>query len=175
MNWKITWTGGWLQSNVAMRIEGSICSKQWKLWVAVVYGRLYGVWGFRLKEFVWESSVEVRFFWEGATCSSDDDVGSVVCCLHTLIQWFLLDQLRQETCNTKENNLNRNPQKTEERQKATWKYIKWKQRTLLPPTKASPAPFVSTISSGSIFSTGNVSILSPEQTREGNVTSAVYF
>ncbi len=47
-----------------------------------------------------ESSVEVGFFWKGATCSSDDDVGGVVCCLHTLIQWFLLDQLRQITCRT---------------------------------------------------------------------------
>lgn len=44
-----------------------------------------------------KSSVEVGLLWEGATCSSDDDVGSVVGCLHTLNQGFLLDQLRQET------------------------------------------------------------------------------
>lgn len=46
------------------------------------------------------SSFEVGFFGESAPCSLDDDVGSVVCSLHTLIQWLLLDQLRQETCST---------------------------------------------------------------------------
>lgn len=52
--------------------------------------------------FVWlnVSSFEVGFFWEATACSLDDDVGSVVCSLHTLIQRFLLDQLRQETCTT---------------------------------------------------------------------------
>lgn len=50
------------------------------------------------KGFPDESSLEVRFFWEAAACSLDDDVGSVVCRLHTLIQRFLLDKLRQETC-----------------------------------------------------------------------------
>lgn len=49
-----------------------------------------------------ESSLEVGFFWEGATCSSDDDVGCIVGCLHALIQWFLLDQSRQETWSTEE-------------------------------------------------------------------------
>lgn len=46
---------------------------------------------------VQESSLEVWFFGEGATCSSDDDVGGIVGCLHALIQWFLLDEPRQET------------------------------------------------------------------------------
>lgn len=47
------------------------------------------------------SSFEVGFLWERAACSLDDDVGGVVCSLHTLIQRFLLDQLRQETCATR--------------------------------------------------------------------------
>lgn len=38
--------------------------------------------------------LEVRFFWEGATCPSDDDVGGVVCRLHALVHWFVHDQLR---------------------------------------------------------------------------------
>lgn len=50
------------------------------------------------KGFLDESSLEVWFFWEATACSLDDDVGSVVCRLHTLIQRFLLDKLRQETC-----------------------------------------------------------------------------
>lgn len=54
-------------------------------------------------------------------------------------------------------------------QKATYKCIKWKHRKILPPTKASPAPLVSTMSLGSIFSTGNVSTLSPEQAREEKI------
>lgn len=68
-----------------------------ELWVTAVYGRVsvrFQAEGNR------ESSVEVGFFWERATCSSDDDVGSVVCRLHALLQRFLLDQLRQETCTT---------------------------------------------------------------------------
>lgn len=47
-----------------------------------------------------ESSVEVGFLREGATSPLDDDVGGVVCRLHALIQRFLLDQFRQETCST---------------------------------------------------------------------------
>lgn len=55
-----------------------------------VYGlELCMVWcacGFGLKEKLSMSvSFEVRLFWEGATCSSDNDVGSVVCSLHALI------------------------------------------------------------------------------------------
>lgn len=42
-------------------------------------------------------------------------------------------------------------------------YQRKKNRKISPPTKASPAPFVSTMSLGSIFSTGNVSALSSEQ------------
>lgn len=51
---------------------------------------------------VLHSSFEVRLFWESAACSPDDDVGSVVRRLHTLIQWFLLNKLRQKTCIIKE-------------------------------------------------------------------------
>lgn len=66
-----------------------------------------------------ESSVEVGFFWEGATCLSDDDVGSVVCRLHALIQRSLLDQLRQETC-TEEGRLEqKSTENTGKGQKAT--------------------------------------------------------
>lgn len=73
---------------------------------------------------VQESSVEVGFFWEGATCSFDDDVGSVVCRLHALIQWFLLDQLRQETCITEGKLLTEIHRKHKKDQKATYKCIK---------------------------------------------------
>lgn len=41
--------------------------------------------------------------------------------------------------------------------------------SLLPPTKASPAPFVSTMYLGSVFTTGKVSILSPGKTRRKTV------
>lgn len=56
--------------------------------------------------------------------------------------------------------------KQKERRHKTWKCIKGKRWKILPPTKASPAPFVSTMSLGSIFSTGNVSTLSSVQTEQ---------
>lgn len=78
------------------------------------------------EEVVRDSSVEVGFFWEGATCSSDDDVGGVVCCLHALIQWFLLDELRQETCTT-EGQLEQESRENTDSQQATQKCIKGKK------------------------------------------------
>lgn len=58
----------------------------------VVYGRIsLKIWA--EDKVVSGSSVEVGFFWEGAPRSSDDDVGGIVCCFYTPIQWFLLDQL----------------------------------------------------------------------------------
>lgn len=79
---------------------GSICGKQQSLKVQVVFGRIsmrFQAEGIVVRE----SSFKVRFLWESATCPSDDDVGSVVCRLHTLIKWFLLNKTRQETCSTR--------------------------------------------------------------------------
>lgn len=106
-----------------------------------------------------EASFEVGFFREGAPCSLDDDVGGVVCSLHTMIQWFLLDQLRQETCTTCPHvRIQRTHWPT-----CGFKIEKWKRGNCSPPTNASPAPVVSTMSFGSIFKTGNVSTLPPAQ------------
>lgn len=114
----------------------------------------FGVgWGF----FSENSSVEVGFLWEGAAGSLDDDVGGVVRCLHAPIQGLFLDKLRQETCGDS-GKVRLNPQET-----GNGKCIRvWTQR-FVPPTNASPAPFVSTMSLGWIFSTGNVSTLSSGQ------------
>lgn len=102
-------------------------------------------------------SVEVRFLWEGAASSSDDDVGGVVCRLHTSFQGFVLDELRQETYGQiKEESFSN-------REQGNAKIYQGRHTgRILPPTKASPAPFVSTMSLESIFSTGNVSILSSD-------------
>lgn len=72
------------------------------------------------KGFPDQSSLEVWFFWEAAACSLDDDIGSVVCRLHTLIQRLLLDKLRQETCVAKKRGFhNKNQQKTQDWSKST--------------------------------------------------------
>lgn len=120
---------------------------------------------FRVECDVWswlnvgEASFEVGFFREGAPCSLDDDVGGVVCSLHTMLQWFLLDQLRQKTCTTGPHiRIQRTHLLTR-----GFKIEKWKWVKCLPPTNASPAPFVSTMSFGSIFKTGNVSTLPSAQ------------
>lgn len=72
-----------------------------------------------------------------------------------------------------EGHLNRNPEKNTDLQRhATQICTQGKKRKILPPTNASPAPFVSTMSLGSIFNTGNVSTLSSEQTRDKRLRHA---
>lgn len=49
-----------------------------------------------------------------------------MCCLHTLIQWFLLDELGQETCTT-EGQLEQESRENTDSQQATQKCIKGKK------------------------------------------------
>lgn len=104
--------------------------------------------------------VKVGLFREGAAYSSDDDVGGVVSRPDALLQGMLLDQRRQEPLGGRTwptSTVNSVPQWAHPPLSDTHTH----PSPSIPPTKASPAPFVSTMWFWSMSRTGNIVTLSP--------------